>query len=77
MKSMMEYFVTSLFSKDIEFFDNNKTSDLFSLLTDDIIDLSDYSILEFFNLFKILAKGIGALSLMLYFYFKLTCLLLI
>ena len=77
MKSMMEYFVTSLFSKDIEFFDNNKTSDLFSLLTNDIIDLSDYSILEFFNLFKILAKGIGALSLMLYFYFKLTCLLLL
>ena len=77
MKSMMEYFVKSLFTKDIEFFDNNKTSDLFSLLTNDIISLSDTSILGFFDLFKTIAKGIGSLFLMLYFYFKLTCLLIL
>ena len=77
MKSMMEYYVKSLFAKDIEFFDKNKISDLFSLLTDDIKNLSDSSILELFDFFKTLAKGIGSLSLMFYFYFKLTCLLII
>ena len=77
VKSMMEYYVKSLFAKDIEFFDKNKISDLFSLLTDDIKNLSDSSILELFDFFKTLAKGIGSLSLMFYFYFKLTCLLII
>jgi len=77
MNSMMEYFVKSLFTKDIEFFDKNKTSDLFSLLTNDIINLSDTSILGFFDLFKTITKGVGSLLLMLYFYFKLTCLLIL
>ena len=77
VKSMMEYYVKSLFAKDIEFFDKNKISDLFSLLTDDIKNLSDSSILELFDFFKTLTKGIGSLSLMFYFYFKLTCLLII
>ena len=77
LKSMMGYYVKSLFEKDIEFFDKNKTSDLFALLTDDIKNLSDTSILELFGFFKILAKGIGSLALMFYFYFKLTCLLIL
>ena len=77
IRSMMEYYVKSLFTKDIEFFDQNKISDLFSLLTDDIKNLSDSSILELFGFFKTLAKGIGSLCLMFYFYFKLSCLLLI
>ena len=77
IKSMMEYYVKSLFTKDIEFFDKNKTSDLFSLLTDDIKNLSDSSILELFGFFKTLAKGVGSLTLMFYFYFKLTCLLIL
>ena len=71
LNSMMEYYVKALFTKDIEFFDQNKTSDLFSLLTDDIKNLSDTSLLELFGLVKVLAKGIGALFLMFYFYFKL------
>ena len=45
VKSMREYYVKSLFTKDIEFFDQKKTSDLFSLLTEDIQNLSDSSIL--------------------------------
>ena len=77
LKSMMEYYVNSLFSKDIEFFDKNKTSDLFSLLTNDIKNLTDNSILGLLNFFKIFVKGMGALLLMLYFYFKLTCLLIL
>ena len=77
LNSMMEYYVKALFTKDIEFFDQNKTSDLFSLLTDDIKNLSDTSLLELFGLVKVLAKGIGALFLMFYFYFKLSCLLLL
>ena len=36
----MEYYVKSLFTKDLEFFDKNKISDLFSLLTDDIKNLN-------------------------------------
>ena len=54
IRSMMEYYVKSLFTKDIEFFDQNKVSDLFSLLTDDIKNLSDSSILELFGFFKTL-----------------------
>ena len=77
VKSMREYYVKSLFTKDLEFFDENKSSDLFSLLTEDIINLNDISILELFNCFKTVAKGIGSLSLMFYFYFKLTCLLIL
>ena len=77
INSMMEYYVKSLFTKDLEFFDKNKTSDLFSLLTDDIKNLSDTSILELFAFFKVLAKGLGSLFLMFYFYFKLSCLLLV
>ena len=57
MKAMQEYFVNSLFTKDIEFFDKNKTSDLFSLLTDDIINLKINIILGFFDLFKTIEKG--------------------
>ena len=77
MRTMMEYYVKSLFNKDIEFFDKNKTSDLFSLLANDILILSDNSLLGFFDLFKTLVKAFGSLSLMLYFYFKLTCLLIL
>ena len=77
LKSMMEYYVKSLFTKDLEFFDKNKTSDLFSLLTEDIKKLIDISILGLVDFFKTLAKGVGSLSLMLYFYCKLTCLLIL
>jgi ABC-type multidrug transport system fused ATPase/permease subunit len=76
-KSMMEYYVNSLFDKDLEFFDKNKISDLFSLLTEDIKNLSDISILGLFGFFKTLVKGVGSLFLMFYFYFKLTCLLIL
>ena len=77
VKSMREYYAKSLFTKDIEFFDKNKSSDLFALLTEDITNLSDTSILEMLDFFKTVAKGVGSLSLMLYFYFKLTCLLIL
>ena len=52
IRSMMEYYVKSLFTKDIEFFDQNKISDLFSLLTDDIKNLSDSSILNYLDFLK-------------------------
>ena len=48
VKSIREYYVKNLFTKDIEFFDQQKTSDLFSLLTEDIQNLTDTSILELF-----------------------------
>ena len=77
VKSLREYYVKNLFEKDIEFFDQNKTSDLFSLLTEDIQNLTDSSILELFAFIKTIAKGIGALILMFYFYFKLSCILIL
>ena len=77
VKSLREYYVKNLFQKDIEFFDQNKTSDLFSLLTEDIQNLTDSSILELFAFIKTIAKGIGALILMFYFYFKLSCILIL
>ena len=77
VKSMREYYVKNLFAKDIEFFDQKKVSDLFSLLTEDIQNLTDTSILELFSFIKTISKGIGAVILMFYFYFKLSCLLII
>ena len=77
VKSIREYYVKSLFTKDIEFFDQKKTSDLFSLLTEDIQNLTDSSILELFSFFKVISKGVGAVILMFYFYFKLSCVLII
>ena len=77
VKSLREYYVKNLFTKDIEFFDTKKTSDLFSLLTEDIQSLTDASILELFAFLKTIATGIGAVILMFYFYFKLSCLLIV
>ena len=77
VKSIREYYVKNLFTKDIEFFDQQKTSDLFSLLTEDIQNLTDTSILELFEFIKTLSKGIGSIFLMFYFYFKLSCFLII
>ena len=77
VKSLREHYVRKLYLKDIEFFDQNKTSDLFSLLTEDIQNLTDSSILEMFGYVKTLSKGIGSAILMFYFYFKLSCILII
>ena len=77
VKSLREFYVKNLFTKDLEFFDTKKTSDLFSLLTEDIQTLTDSSILELFAFFKTIARGIGAIILMFYFYFTLSCFLVI
>ena len=77
LKSIRKYYVENLLSKDIEFFDLKKTSDLFSLLTEDIQNLSDTSILGLFGFLKTISKGIGAIIMMFYFYFKLSSLLVI
>ena len=77
VKSIREEYIKNLFLKDLEFFEQKKISDLFSLLTEDIQNLTDTSILELFDFIKIISKCIGSISLMFYFYFKLTCLLII
>ena len=77
VKSLREYYVKNLLTKDIEFFDTKKTSDLFSLLTEDIQSLADSSILELFDFLKTIATGVGSIILMLYFYFYLSCFLVI
>ena len=77
VKSIREEYIKNLFLKDLEFFEQKKISDLFSLLTEDIQNLTDTSILELFTFIKIISKCIGAICLMFYFYFKLTCLLII
>ena len=77
VKSIREEYIKNLFFKDLEFFEQKKISDLFSLLTEDIQNLTDTSILELFTFIKIISKCIGAICLMFYFYFRLTCLLII
>ena len=77
VKSIREEYIKNLFFKDLEFFEQKKISDLFSLLTEDIQNLTDTSILELFGFIKIISKCIGSISLMFYFYFRLTCLLII
>ena len=77
IKSLREYYIKNLFTKDLEFFEQNKTSDLFTLLTEDMQNLTDTSIIEMFNFIKTLSKGIGAIILMFYFYFKLSCIVIL
>lgn len=62
-----------VYFQDIEF--SKKISDLFDLL--DIQNLIDTLILELFGFIKIISKDIGVWFLMFYYYFKLSCFLVI
>ena len=63
--------------KDIEFFDARNSSDLFGLLTGDIEQLRNTTLIEVIEFMKKILQTIGAFIGMFYVSFKLSCLLLI
>ena len=65
-----EYY-NSLLSKDLEFFDNHKSSDLFYILTHDIQKVEYASILGLFDVFKKIIQLIIAIFMLFYLSTKL------
>ena len=74
-KNLQKAYYLSLMEKDIEFFDNNKTSDLFTILSNDINIIGDISVLGFVNLLKQLIQSIVCFC-MLFFISKNLCVLI-
>ena len=71
-----EYY-TSLLSKDLEFFDNNKSSDLFYILTHDIQKVEYASILGLIDVFKKIIQLIVCVVMLFYLSTKLALFLCI
>ena len=57
-KNLQKEYYLSLLKKDTEFFDKNKISDLFSVLSNDISIIGDISVLGFVNLLKQLIQSL-------------------
>ena len=66
-----EYY-TSILSKDLEFFDNNKSSDLFYILTHDIQKVEYASILGFLDDLKSIIHSLISFFMLFYLSFKLS-----
>ena len=77
IKELRETYFKSLMQKDIEFFDARNSSDLFGLLTGDIEQLRNTTLIEVIEFMKKILQTIGAFIGMFYVSFKLSCLLLI
>ena len=77
VKEIREDYYKSLLLKDIEFFDKNKTSDLFEILTGDIQGLKNSLLLEFTKMVKEAFHLIGSIIAMIYVSFRLTTLLML
>ena len=71
-----EYY-TSLLSKDLEFFDNNKSSDLFYILTHDIQKVEYASILGLIDVFKKIIQLVVCVVMLFYLSTKLALFLCI
>ena len=65
-------YYTSILSKDLEFFDNNKSSDLFYILTHDIQKVEYASILNFLGDVKSIFHSLFSLFMLFYLSFKLS-----
>ena len=74
-KNLQKAYYLSLMEKDIEFFDKNKTSDLFTILSNDINIIGDISVLGFVNLLKQLIQSVICFC-MLFFISKNLCVLI-
>lgn len=77
IRELRETYFNSLMQKDIEFFDGKTSSDLFSLLTGEIENLRNTSIIELASVIKQILETCGALFGMFYVSFKLSCLLMV
>jgi ABC-type multidrug transport system fused ATPase/permease subunit len=69
-----EYYL-SLLKKDLEFYDKNKISNLFSIISNDISIIGDISVLGFVNLLKQLIQS-GVCIIMLFLISKNLCVLI-
>ena len=69
-----EYYL-SLLKKDLEFYDKNKISNLFSIISNDISVIGDISVLGFVNLLKQLIQS-GVCVIMLFLISKNLCVLI-
>jgi len=69
-----EYYL-SLLKKDLEFYDKNKISNLFSIISNDISIIGDISVLGFVNLLKQLIQS-GVCLIMLFLISKNLCILI-
>ena len=73
--NLQKDYYLSLLKKDIEFFDKNKISNLFSILTNDISIIGGISVLGFINLLKQLVQSLVCV-IMLFLISKNLCLLI-
>ena len=74
-KNLQKTYYLSFMEKDTEFFDKNKISDLFSILSNDISIIGDISVLGFVNLLKQLIQSVVCFC-MLFFISKNLCILI-
>ena len=75
--SLRKEYYTSILSKDLEFFDNNKSSDLFYILTHDIQKVEYASILGLIDVFKKIIQLIISIIMLFYLSTKLAMFLCI
>ena len=77
VREIRKEYYKSLLLKDIEFYDNNKTSYLFDILTGDISELKNSLLLEFTKMTKECFHLLGSIIAMFYVSFRLSSLLMI
>ena len=77
VREIRKEYYKSLLLKDIEFYDNNKTSYLFDILTGDISELKNSLLLEFTKMTKECFNLLGSIIAMFYVSFRLSSLLMI
>ena len=70
--NLRNVYYTSVLSKDLEFFDNNKSSDLFYILTHDIQKVEYASILRFLGDLKSIIHSLISFFMLFYLSFKLS-----
>ena len=70
--NLRNVYYTSILSKDLEFFDNNKSSDLFYILTHDIQKVEYASILRFLGDLKSIINSLISFCMLFYLSFKLS-----
>ena len=74
-KNLQKEYYLSLLKKDVEFFDKNKISNLFSILANDISIIGDISVFGFINLLKQLIQSMVCF-IMLFLISKNLCILI-
>ena len=70
--NLRNVYYTSILSKDLEFFDNNKSSDLFYILTHDIQKVEYASILRFLGDLKSIINSLISFCMLFYLSFQLS-----